>query len=429
MHWNNALTKALGDMGIAEDLIELAAQGMKETAELREEVRHTAAVNQWKVLNALQSAGFMEGYFFPTTGYGFSDPGRDALDEAVAKIFKTEAGVVRLQIVSGTHALTAGLWGCLEPGKELLSITGAPYDTILPVIGLKEPGPGSLMHWGVKYKELALKDDGHIDIAGIKNVLNENTGLVYIQRSRGYTWRPSLPVAEIAEAIKEVKRLYPQAAVMVDNCYGEMVELSEPTEFGADIIGGSLIKNMGGSIAPCGGYLAGRKKYIDLAMQRLTAPGIGTDEGPTLGYNRLLAQGLFMAPVIVGAALEGAIWGAYVMQKAGLDPWPRWNDFRTDIIQAVRLGSTERQEAFCRGVQRAGAIDHSAVPIPVVQPGYRDPILMAGGTFIQGSSIELSADGPERPPYACYLQGGVSFAHVQIGVLYALQEMKAKNLL
>lgn len=421
--------KALREYGIAEDYVKLARQGMDATSKVREQVRERASVNQWKALEALQSVGLMEAHFFPTTGYGFTDCGRDALDQATARLFRTEAARLRLQIVSGTHALAAGLFGSLKPGDELLSITGAPYDTLLPVIGVKDCKPGSLAHWGVSFKALDLLENGHIDIANIAGAINERTALVYLQRSRGYTWRPSLMVKEMAEAIAEVKRLKPDIVVMVDNCYGEMVELAEPTEFGADLIGGSLIKNMGGSTAPCGGYLAGTQKCVENAMNYLTAPGIGADEGPTLGYNRVLAQGLFMAPNIVGQALEGAVWAAYVMQEAGLDPWPRWNDERTDIIQAVCLGSTERQIAFCRGVQKAGAVDHNAVPEPVMQPGYRDPILMAGGTFIQGSSIELSSDGPLRPPYACYLQGGVSFAHVQIGVLLALQELRNSGLL
>lgn len=425
MDWEQALAK----LGIGGEIARVAKEGIAATRELREGVKERAAINQWKVLSALQEVGLMEGHFFPSTGYGFSDSGREALDEAMGKIFHAEAGLVRLQIVSGTHALAAGLFGCLKPGQELLSITGAPYDTMLPVIGMKEEVPGSLCHWGVKYRELALKEDGHINLEGIAAAINENTRVVFMQRSRGYTWRPSLNVAEMAEAIKVVRSCRRGLIVMVDNCYGEMVELIEPTDVGADIVGGSLIKNMGGSIAPCGGYISGTKECVEGAVVRLTAPGVGAEEGPTLGYNRLLAQGLFMAPEIVGSALEGAIWAAWVMEKLGLDPWPRWDAARTDIIQSIRLGSVERQKAFCLGIQKAGPVDHSAVPIPVVQPGYRDPILMAGGTFVQGSSIELSSDCPLRPPYAVYLQGGVSFAHVQVGVMLALQELKKQNLL
>lgn len=424
-----SISAYLKSRGIDDDFIRLAAQASETTRDVREKVRERTALNQWKVLHALQSAGLMEGHFFPTTGYGLGDMGREVLDEAVAKIFKTEAGCLRWQIASGTHALTAALFGTLRPGQEMLSLTGAPYDTMLPVIGAADKAPGTLAYWGVGYRELPLREDGHIDISGIGDVLNENVGLVYLQRSRGYTWRPSLCVKELAEAIAEVRRHNAEVTIMVDNCYGEMVELAEPTEFGADIVGGSLIKNLGGAFAPCGGYLAGKREIIERSLERVIAPGVGVEEGPTLGYNRILAQGLFMSPNIIGAALEGAVWAAWILEQMGLKVSPRWDEPRTDIIQAICLESTERQVAFCRGIQKAGAVDHSAVPEPVMQPGYRDPIIMAGGTFIQGSSIELSADGPLRPPYACYLQGGMSFAHVQWGVLSALQEMRSQNLL
>lgn len=425
----NAWDQALEGLGVAPAHVVLAREGLRRTAEVRSEVRERAAVNQWKVLKALQGVGLMEGHFAASTGYGFTDPGREALDEVVARIFGAEAGRLRLQMVSGTHALAAGMFGWLRPGDELVSLTGAPYDTLRPVIGTGEGSPSSLASWGVGFRELPLLPDGHIDLEGIAGALTPKTAMVFLQRSRGYTWRPSLGVDELARAIAEVRRHAPKVVVMVDNCYGEMVELLEPTQVGADLVGGSLIKNLGGAVAPTGGYLAGRTDVVERAMEWLTAPGIGPEEGPTLGYNRILAQGLFMAPEVVGQALEGAVWAAWVLEESGLEVWPRWDAPRTDIIQAVRLGSPEAQKAFCRGVQRAGAVDHSAVPIPVVQPGYRDPILMAGGTFIQGSSIELSADGPLRPPFACYLQGGVSLAHVQLGVLRALQEMRVDNLL
>ena len=419
----------LKELGISSELIETAAEGMEATSGLREQIRLRAGANQWKVLKVLQDVGLMEGHFFPSTGYGFSDTGRELLDEAIARIFKTEAGLMRLQLVSGTHALSAGLFGSLKPGDELLSITGLPYDTMQPVIGIGKAERGSLAYWGVKYRQVDLLEDGSIDLEGVKNALNEHTALVTLQRSRGYAWRPSLTLEAMKDAIAKVHEWAPQAKVMVDNCYGELVDTIEPTEIGADLVAGSLIKNLGGAIAPCGGYLAGKKECIEGAAEHITAPGIGPDEGPTLGYNRLLAQGLFMAPIVVGAALEGAVWGAWVMEKQGLEVFPKWNDPRSDIIQAVRVGSAEGQEAFCLGIQKSGPVDSSACPIPLQQPGYDDPVIMAGGTFIQGSSIELSADCPVRPPYGCYMQGGVSFAHVQIGVLRALQEMKNRKLL
>lgn len=414
---------ALEGMGVPPSRVALAREGLRRTADVRADVRERAAINQWKVLEALQSLGLMEGHFAASTGYGFTDAGRELLDQAVARIFRAPAGRLRLQMVSGTHALAAGMFGWLRPGDQLVSLTGAPYDTLRPVIGTVPGSRGSLADWGVTYGELPLLEDGHIDLGGIAGALTPQTKMVFLQRSRGYTWRPSLDVAELGRAIEQVRKHAPQAVVMVDNCYGEMVELTEPTQVGADLVGGSLIKNMGGAVAPCGGYLAGREDLVEAAMEWLTAPGIGPEEGPTLGYNRILAQGLFLAPEVVGQALEGAVWAAWVLEEAGLEVWPRWDAPRTDIIQAVRLGSPDAQKAFCRGVQRAGAVDHSAVPVPVVQPGYRDPILMAGGTFIQGSSIELSADGPLRPPFACYLQGGISLAHVQLGVLRALAEL------
>ena len=338
---------------------------------------------------------------------------------------------MRLQFVSGTHALAAGLFGSLKPGDELLSITGLPYDTMQPVIGIgeNEKKRGSLTYWGVHYRQVDLLENGQINLKEVQENLSSRTAMVLLQRSRGYAWRPSLTLGEMQKAIALVHEKAPQAKVMVDNCYGELVDIKEPTEIGANLVAGSLIKNLGGSIAPCGGYLAGDADCVEGAMERLTAPGIGPDEGPTLGYNRLMAQGLFMAPIVVGAALEGAIWGAWVMEKCGLEVFPKWDDPRSDIIQAVRVGSEAGQRAFCLGIQKSGPVDSSACPIPLQQPGYDDPVIMAGGTFIQGSSIELSADCPVRAPYGCYMQGGTSFAHVQIGILRALQELKAQGLL
>lgn len=408
-------------------------EASRATAARREEVREQAAVRHWKVLSALQDEGLGEGHFAGTTGYGFHDAGREALDRVVARLFRTPAARLRLQIVSGTHALAAVLFGNLRPGDEVVSLTGPPYDTLAPVLGVRRPGardwPGSLAEWGISYRELPLRDDGGVDLEAIPGFLGERTRLIFLQRSRGYTWRPSLDVARLGEAVQAVRRAGCQALVLVDNCYGELVEALEPTEMGADLVAGSLIKNLGGALAPAGGYLAGPEEAVERAMACLTAPGIGAEEGPTLGFTRLLAQGLFFAPLVVGQALEGAVWAAWILEQEGLEVSPRWDEPRTDLIQAVRLGSPEAQKAFCRGVQRAGPVDHQALPQPALQPGYRDPILMAGGTFIQGSSIELSADGPLREPYACYLQGGISLAHVQLGVLRALEELEAGGFL
>lgn len=422
MTWEEALERR----GISPARLARAREATRRTAAVREAIRERAAVNQWKVLEALQECGLGEGHFGGTTGYGFGDAGREVLDRALARLFRAPAARVRVQIVSGTHAIAAALLGILQPGEEMVSLTGPVYDTLRPVIG---PGPGSLAERGVNYRELPLTEEGRIDRGAVESFLGPRTRLVFLQRSRGYTWRPSLPLGELEAAIREVRRIRPGVVVVVDNCYGELVEEREPTEIGADLVAGSLLKNLGGGLAPAGGYVAGQVQPVERAMIGLTAPGIGAEEGPTLGFTRLLAQGLFLAPQVVGAACEGAVWAAWLLEEEGLEVSPRWDEPRTDLIQAVRLGSPEAQQAFCRGIQKAGPVDHRAVPEPVVQPGYRDPIFMAGGTFIQGSSIELSADGPLRPPYACYLQGGVSLAHVQLGVLRALQELEAEGFL
>jgi cystathionine beta-lyase family protein involved in aluminum resistance len=417
---NSSVRSHLNGLGFSEQRLERAELATRATAEIREEIRSAAGVRQWRVLEALQAEGLSELHLLGTTGYGYGDSGRELLDRAMARIFHAPSALVRIQLVSGTHAITAGLFGALRPGDELMSLTGAPYDTLLPTIG---PGPGSLAELQVSYRQLDLLPGGCIDLDGVAGVLNERTRMVFIQRSRGYTWRPSISVAQIGEAIARLRVLKPEVVIMVDNCYGELVEDLEPTQVGADLVAGSLIKNLGGALAPTGGYLAGGEEWIARAAARFSAPGIGGEQGPTLGLYRPLIQGLFQAPTIIGHALEGAVWAAHLLEQEGYEVEPRWNDPRTDLIQAIQLGSPEGQMAFCRGIQLAGPVDHKAVPTPCVQPGYRNPILMAGGTFVAGSTLELSADGPQRPPYACYLQGGISLAHVQIGVLRALSEL------
>ncbi len=416
----NDWARALSAWSIPAARLELARRGLEATAEVRASVRERGQINQWKVLEAFQAHPLSEQQLGGTSGYGYSDGSREALDGVLARLFRAEAGMVRMQLVSGTHAIATCLFGNLSPGDTLVSLTGPPYDTLRPVIG---PGPGSLLEMGVAYLEHPLTSEGRIDFAGLHRALEPAPRVVFMQRSRGYTWRPSLRLAELQQAIHEVRRLAPACVILVDNCYGELVETVEPIELGADLVAGSMIKNLGGAVAPTGGYIAGTAEAVRRASWRVTAPGIGTEMGPTLGFSRLLAQGLFMAPNVIAAALEGAVWAAWVLEECGYEVSPRWDEPRTDIIQAVRLGSPEAQRAFCRGVQRAGAVDFRAVPTPNMNPGYRDPILMAGGTFVAGSSIELSADGPLREPYACYLQGGVSLAHVQLGVLLALHEL------
>ena len=417
--------KNLESMGISADLSQAAWQATEATEEVRRQLRQLGSLNHWKVLQALQAEGLSELHLGSSTGYGYNDAGRELLDRVYARIFRAPAALLRAQCVSGTHAITVGLFGNLLPGQELLCLTGSPYDTLRTIIGADEPVVGSLTELGVSYRELPLTAEGRIDIDSFATFLGPRSSMVLLQRSRGYTWRPSCTVAELGLAIAELRRLRPQGlTIMVDNCYGELVELSEPSEVGADLVAGSLIKNLGGGIAPTGGYLVGSEITIERSAARLIAPTLGLEMGPSLGLNRAFLQGLFMAPLAVSQALEGSIWAAYLLEKAGLRVSPRWDEPRTDLVLAVEVPSAKAQAAFCRGIQRGGPVDHRAVPEPYRQPGYPDPILMAGGTFVAGSSIELSADGPVRPPYVCYLQGGLHFAQVQLGVLRALEALR-----
>lgn len=393
------------------------------TRECREQIRERAHRLQWKVLDAFQCRGLSEMHLLGSTGYGYGDSGRELLDEVYADLFGCEAALVRLQFVSGTHAIACGLFGNLRPGDELVSLSGEPYDTLSTVIGQKGHVAGSLVDWGVRYRQLELLED-RLDLDGIESFLSPTTRMVFLQRSRGYAWRSSLTIDQLGLAIQKVRTFCPKAVVMVDNCYGELVEEREPTHVGADLVAGSLIKNLGGTLAATGGYVAGTAAAVEGAAFRLTAPGIGGEQGASLGFSRSMFQGLFQAPIVVGQALEGACWAACFLELEGCEVGPRWQDPRTDIVQAIRLGSPEAQAAFCRGVQRSGPVDSKATPEAWVQPGYRDPILMAGGTFIAGSSLEMSADCPVRPPYIAYLQGGISLGHVQLGVVRGLVNLK-----
>jgi cystathionine beta-lyase family protein involved in aluminum resistance len=412
-----------------ESIRRAGGEAMEATKAAREKVRESLYANQEKVLAAFTGERVGEHHFFGTTGYGFNDAGREALDRVFARIFGAESAIVRHSIVSGTHALSAVMRGNLRPGDEILCATGEPYDTIKPVLGLDKKWGGGLDEWGITTKIAPLDGNGRPSLESILEGINEKTRMAFIQRSRGYTWRPSYNVELIASLTRAIKERKESVIVMVDNCYGEMVETLEPAQAGADVMGGSLIKNMGAGVAPTGGYIVGRRDVVERSASALTCPGIGGDEGATLGLGRLLFQGVFMAPLIVSQALEGAIWASYLLESLGIETSPRWDEHRTDIIQGIKLGSVEKQKAFCRGIQEACPVDSTAVPEAADLPGYRDPILMAGGTFIQGSSIELSCDGPLRPPYAVYLQGGLSFAHVQIGVQNAVERMKREGLI
>ncbi len=387
-----------------------------------------AEQNQAKVLSAMQKNRVCAAHFAATTGYGYDDDGRDNLERIYADTFHTQAALVRPQITCGTHALAVALGANLLPGDELLAISGKPYDTLEEVIGLR-PSACSLMEYGVTYRQVDLTKDGHLDLAAIADAISPKTKLIHIQRSKGYCPRPTLSVKEIGEAIAVCKRKSSDVIVMVDNCYGEFVELQEPSDVGADMIVGSLIKNPGGGLAPIGGYICGTKPCIDRCAYRLSAPGLGQEVGANLGLMPSLYQGFFLAPTVVSGALKGAVFAAACYEALGFSVLPSSKEERHDIIQCVMLGSEKAMLAFCKGIQSAAAVDSYATPVPAPMPGYDAPVIMAAGAFVQGSSIELSADGPVRPPYAVYYQGGLTWAHAKIGVLLSVQKMADAGLI
>ncbi|WP_136605983.1 aminotransferase class I/II-fold pyridoxal phosphate-dependent enzyme [Paenibacillus dokdonensis] len=406
----------------------------KETAEDRIEgqLRKLDRVidqNQWKVIEAFQRHQVSDFHFAGSTGYAYNDRGREVLDLVYADVFGAETALVRPHFASGTHTISTALFGVLRPGDELFYITGRPYDTLHKVIGKKGDGTGSLQDFGITYREAALTTDGGIDWDAVRDGIHESTKVIGIQRSRGYDWRSSFTVNEIGEMVKKVKEIKPDVIVFVDNCYGEFTEVLEPTEVGADLIAGSLIKNPGGGIAETGGYICGKQAYVDLCAYRLTAPGIGSEVGAMLGTTRGIYQGLFMAPTLVGQALKGSIFAAAMFEQAGFVTKPAWNETRTDLIQAIAFTGAEHLIAFVQGIQRAAAVDSHVVPEPWDMPGYDHPVIMAAGTFIQGGSLELSADAPIREPFIGYMQGGLTYSHVKFGVMLALQKMKDQNLL
>ena len=420
--------EAFIDAGLQQNSIELWRQAREATKGIRAQIRAMADSNFGKVMRAFRRCGLSEAELAGSTGYGYSDSAREGLDRLAADIFGCEQAAIRLQWVSGTHAIASALRGNLRPGQTLLAGTGAPYDTLLPVIGHPVDYPGSLASWGINYREVPLEQES-IDLQALEAAIDDSTGLVFLQRSRGYTWRRSLTVAELAEAIAVVrKKAGDRVTILVDNCYGEMVESQEPSQLGADLVIGSLIKNLGATIVPTGAYVAGSARAVEGTLTAFTAPGLSGHVGPTLGHARGMAQALSMAPQTVAQSLEGLVVAAWLFENAGFDTSPRWSEYRTDTIQAVALGSIKAQRAFCRAVQSVGLVDARATPTSVVQPGYRDPILMAGGTFISGSSVELSADGPEREPYVCYLQGGTARIHVELAALVALEALAEAGL-
>lgn len=422
------LQKAYEALGISEKVFQL---GQKQEAELKdrfEEVDRVAQLNQLKVIQAMQKAKVSEACLLGTTGYGYNDIGRDTLEQVYANIFHTEDALVRPQITCGTHALALALMSNLRPGDELLSPVGKPYDTLEEVIGIR-PSRGSLAEYGISYRQVDLLEDGAFDYERIRTAINEKTKLVTIQRSKGYQTRPTLSVTRIRELISFIKEIKPDVLCMVDNCYGEFVETMEPSDVGADLVVGSLIKNPGGGLAPIGGYLAGKKECIENAAFRLTSPGLGKEVGASLGVLPSLYQGLFLAPTVVASALKSAIFAANLYEKAGFSVIPNGTESRHDIIQAVTLKSPEGVEAFCQGIQAAAPVDSFVTPEPWDMPGYDSQVIMAAGAFVSGSSIELSADGPMKEPYAVYFQGGLTWPHGKLGILTTYQKMVDKGLI
>lgn len=411
------------NLGIDEDVYLLGETICSHLKERFDSIDKIAEYNQLKVLQAMQKAKVSEACLYGTTGYGYNDIGRDTLEEVYANVFHTEAALVRPQITCGTHALALALMSNLRPGDEVFSPVGKPYDTLEEVIGIR-PSKGSLAEYGITYSQVDLLSDGSFDYDKIKAAINEKTKLVTIQRSKGYEPRKTLSVEQIGQLIAFIKGIRPDIICMVDNCYGEFVETIEPSDFGADMVVGSLIKNPGGGLAPIGGYIAGKKECIENAAYRLTSPGLGKEVGASLGVLPSFYQGLFLAPTVVGSALKGAVFAANMMEHFGFSVIPDGKESRHDIIQAVTFGSKEGVIAFCKGIQAAAPVDSFVVPEPWDMPGYDSQVVMAAGAFVSGSSIELSADGPIKPPYAVYFQGGLTFPHAKFGILKAIQELK-----
>ena len=404
-------------------LLNLKRTVLAEVAENFGHVEETSERNTLKVLEAMRRLKVSDAHFKTSTGYAYGDIGREKLDELFAEVFKAERALVRTQFVSGTHAIATALFGILRPGDELVSLTGAPYDTLQTVIGHAHAAKGSLKEFGISYRELPLVN-GNVDIKAIKHFISPKTKLAMIQRSRGYSMRKPLTIDDIEQICSAVKAANPDCVAFVDNCYGEFVETREPVEVGADIVAGSLIKNIGGGLAPTGGYIVGKSDLVELASYRLTAPGMGDELGASLGTPRLLYQGLFMAPHVTAQALKGAIFAAGFFSKLGYKVSPLPNDVRGDIIQAIALGTADKLIKFCHAIQSFSPVDSFATPEPWDMPGYEDQVIMAAGTFVQGASIELSADAPLREPFAVYLQGGLTFEHAVIAILGAAEELE-----
>lgn len=399
----------------------------KQLQPVFKQVQDNALFNQKKVLDGFRNCNVSDYHFNPSTGYGYNDTGRDTLEELYADVFKAEAALVRPQIISGTHAISTALLGVLRPGDDLLYITGQPYDTLLDIVGVTGNGIGSLKEYQIGYDHVDLLENGAVDFDTVAEKISEKTKIIGIQRSRGYANRPSFTIEDIRQMIERVRELAPHAIFFVDNCYGEFVEKMEPIEVGADLIAGSLIKNPGGGIVKMGGYIAGKEELIEKCAYRLTTPGIGREAGATLYSLLEMYQGLFLAPHVVGEAVKGAIYTAALLEEVGVESTPKWNAPRTDLIQMVELPSKEQMIGFAQVIQKYSPVDSNVTPIPAPMPGYESEVIMAAGTFIQGASIELSADGPIRPPYTLYIQGGLTFEHVKLAVTAAVEDVFFKD--
>ena len=423
---NQFLEEQYKNLGISREVYEFGEKIEESLKERFAEIDARAEYNQMKVIKAMQENRVSAECFNMSSGYGYNDLGRDTLEKVYASCFKGEDALVRPQITCGTHALALALMSNLRPGDELMSPVGKPYDTLEEVIGIR-PSKGSLAEYGVTYSQVDLLPDGSFDYENIKKAINDRTKLVTIQRSKGYATRPTLSVTRIGELISFIKNIKPDVICMVDNCYGEFVEEKEPLEVGADMIVGSLIKNPGGGLAPTGGYIAGKQKYVELCAYRLTSVGIGKEAGASLGFNRQMYQGLFMAPHVVSQALKAAVLCSAVFEKLGFEVDPKPNEIRHDIIQSIKFGDPDKVTAFCQGIQKGAPVDSFVTPEPWDMPGYSSQVIMAAGAFVQGASIELSADAPIKPPYIAYMQGGLTYESAKLGIMVAADKMIRKE--
>ncbi|WEZ10259.1 aminotransferase class I/II-fold pyridoxal phosphate-dependent enzyme [Priestia flexa] len=412
-----------------ERIKRLAKEVEQQIKPIHERIDEVIEANQFRVLQSFQQNQVSDSHFIPSTGYGYDDLGRDTLEKVYADVFGTEACLVRPQIISGTHAIGISLFGVLRPGDDLLYITGKPYDTLEEIVGIRGSGVGSLKEYNIGYKAVDLTKEGRVDLEEVKAAITDTTKMIGIQRSKGYGIRPSFTVSQIKEMIAFVKSIKPDVIVFVDNCYGEFVETIEPSHVGADLTAGSLIKNPGGGLAKIGGYIAGRKELVEACSYRMTTPGIGAEAGATLYSLQEMYQGFFLAPHVVGQALKGAVFSSAMFEKLGMQSEPKWDAERTDLIQSVQFDDRDKMVAFCQAIQYASPINSHVTAYPAYMPGYEDDVIMAAGTFVQGASLELTADGPIRPPYVAYVQGGLTYAHVKVAICTAIDSMILKKLI